>query len=300
MTATSWVLFALLSPLLWSFVYVLDAYCVETLFTRPWIGVVTSSFLMLALFPLLILGLLFTDGKGLTLEQTGLALLAGAIFVVGQSLYFQALAFSESGIVAAYFNLLPVFLLIAGFLWLGERFAGSAYLGAGLLIAGSCAFCLLEKNRRLGGLALLLMTFSAASQAAYFLILSTLLEGVPGYPVFVTITFSMILSGLIPLGFTECRSVMFKNFSSLLRTFPLLIAIEAINLLAVAANQRALELGPASLVATVEATAPAFSFVLSAFLYGMTRKYGEPQAIQRLIPKLGLILMMAFGVWMVS
>jgi len=48
-------------------------------------------------------------------------LLAGFAFMASQALYFRALAISESGTVAAYWNLLPVLLLLASYLFLGEQ-----------------------------------------------------------------------------------------------------------------------------------------------------------------------------------
>ena len=38
-----WLVFALLSPLFWAIVTVLDRHCVERIFDRPWMGVITSA-----------------------------------------------------------------------------------------------------------------------------------------------------------------------------------------------------------------------------------------------------------------
>jgi hypothetical protein len=38
-----WLTFALLSPFFWALVHVLDAHCVERVFARPWMGMITSG-----------------------------------------------------------------------------------------------------------------------------------------------------------------------------------------------------------------------------------------------------------------
>ena len=55
-----------------------------------------------------------------------------------------------------------------------------------------------------------------------------------------------------------------------------------------------------SLVSAVEASIPAYTFLLSLMLFAATRKYGEEEARHRLPAKLLLVAAMVFGVWLVS
>jgi len=52
-----WLAFALVSPAFWAIVHVLDSYCVDKVFDRPWIGVITSGATILFALPLLSIGL---------------------------------------------------------------------------------------------------------------------------------------------------------------------------------------------------------------------------------------------------
>ena len=50
----------------------------------------------------------------------------------------------------------------------------------------------------------------------------------------------------------------------------------------------------------MEASIPAYTFLLSLVLYAVTRRYGEEEARRRLPAKLLLVAVMVFGVWLVS
>lgn len=295
-----WLLFALLSPVCWSLVYVLDSYCVEELFERPWIGSVTSALMMLALLPILLGGLLVTGITPVTVTEVALCGLAGGLFMAGQAAYLRALSLSESGIVAAHFNLLPLLLLLAGHWFLGERLSLSNYTGSLLLVVASVIFGLVDANAASRWESFCLMFLATGTQVAYFLILDQLLAGSPTYQTFVLVSVAMIAFGFAPLINAKNRSLVRGNWPRIRKALALLAGIEAANLLALAANQQAIALGTASLVAAVEATAPVFVFALSSTLYALFQKYGEPGAARRFPCKVTLAGIMAVGVWMVA
>ena len=105
----TWLAFALISPFFWAIVHVLDSYCVEVVFDRPWVGIITSAFAMLIALPFLAIGLIFTGVSPMSAEPIGLCVLSGFVFMASQFLYFKVLSVTESGIVAAYWNMLPLF-----------------------------------------------------------------------------------------------------------------------------------------------------------------------------------------------
>lgn len=295
-----WLILALVSPVFWAVVHVLDSYCVDELFDRPWVGTVTSSLTMLVAFPFLACGLLVTGATPLPIDAVALCILAGFLFMGGQVLYFQALSYSESGIVAAYWNLLPLFLLVVSYLVLGERLTPAKYLGCGLLVVASVSFAVVDGNIEHRWRSFGLMAAGAWLQVGYFLILKHLFATCPVYPVFLVVTLAMIAAGLCPLAAPRCRQVFRGNWPRIRRAAWLLIGIEVANLIAVATSQYAISFGSPSLVASVEASIPAYTFLLSLVLYAVTRRYGEEEARHRLPAKLLLVAAMVFGVWLVS
>lgn len=300
MELPTWLILALISPAFWAIVHVLDSYCVEEVFDRSWVGTVTSALTMLLVLPLLCCGLLVTEVAPLPVSAIGICGLCGVAFMAGQLLYFRALSYTESGIVAAYWNMLPLLLLGASYLWLGERLTPAKYAGSGVLVAASTAFCFVDGNLEHRWQSFGLMCLGACCQVVYFLGLKHLFATCPVYPSFLVVTVAMILSGLAPLALPDCRRVFRGNWPQIQPALKFLVLIELANLIAIATSQYAISFGEASLVAAVEAAIPGYTFLVSLGLYAAFRKYGEPDARHRLGTKLLLVGVMMLGVWMVS
>jgi uncharacterized membrane protein len=295
-----WVILALTSSAFWAIVQVCDHYSVNDVLSDPWLGVVSSSFAMLAHFPILACGLFVTGMQPVSLGAGLLCVVAGAGFMAGQSFYFRAMAISESGIVSAYWNMLPVMLLVINFTFLGERLTFWQYLGSAVLIASSCAFCVVADSGPRRWQALGMMTVATAFVVLYFLILEIILQDNGTYSCFLIIIVSMTAFGLSPLLLRKRRTVFYANWSQLRSIGLMLFLAESANLLALAASQYAIDLGPASLVAAVEAAIPGFTFLLSLLLYAIFKKYGEENAHHRLAIKMVLVATMIWGVYLVS
>lgn len=295
-----WLLFALISPAFWAIVHVLDSYCVEEMFDRPWMGVVCSGISMLVVLPFLLLGLILTPSGHLAAIDAALCLVCGVVFMASQAFYFKALSLSESGIVAAYWNLIPISLLLAGYFFLDEKLTFAQYGGAALIVMASIAFCLLDSNWKSRWASLGLMMLGAWLQVIYFLVQKAVFNRCPVYVAFLMITFFMAISGVAPLLLPRQRLEFQRNWPRIRGAFGFLVVIEALNLIAVGTSLYAVSYGLPSLVSAVEASIPAYVFSLSLGLYALTGKYGEEEASQRMPAKLGLVAMMGVGGWLVA
>lgn len=296
----AWLAFALISPLFWAIVHVLDSYCVDEVFARPWVGIVTGGLTMLVALPFLSIGLAFTPVAPMSASTIALCVFCGVVFMVSNLLYFQALAITESGIVAAYWNFIPLFLPVVSFLLLGEVLSGAQYAGAAILVASSVAFCLLDGNLESRWSSFWMMFAGALLQVIYFLVQKQVFAQNPVYQSFLVITLSMAISGMTPLMARRFRKVLRGNWPRIRPALKFLLVIEIANLVAIGTSQYAVSYGTPSLVSAVEASIPAYTFVLSLVLYAATRKYGEEEARQGLPAKLLLVAAMVFGVWLVS
>jgi hypothetical protein len=114
------------------------------------------------------------------------------------------------------------------------------------------------------------------------------------------VTFGIIISGSIPLLFPPIRKAFAGNMAVLKPAIPVIIGIEVINLAAYFFSQRAISLGEPSLVAAVESSIPAYTFVISAALFALVPRLGDPRAKERIWLKLLLVGAMAIGVGLVS
>ena len=294
-----WLILALISPAFWAIVHVLDSYCVDEVFDMPWVGLITSSLSMLTALPFLSGVLPFTTVAPMSGDAVGFCILSGVLYMASQLLYFHALATTESGIVAAYWNFIPLFLILASNALLGEVLSGAQYAGSAVLIASSVAFCLLD-GLESRWLSFWMMLAGALLQVAYFLIQKRLFASCPVYQAFLVTTLSMAITGLSPMLLPRFRCLFLDNLPRIRSSIRLLLGIEMANLAAVGTSQYAVSFGAPSLVSAVEASIPGYTLLISLILYATTRKYGEEDAKSWLSVKLLLVGAMVVGVWLVS
>ena len=295
-----WLFFALLTPLFFAIVHVVDSYCVEDIFEEPWIGVITSALASFIIFiPLpYIAPLLHWEMP--TLSILLMALAAGALIQFSQFFYFKALSYSEAGIVAAYWNMVPALVPFASFLVFSRILKLEEYIGILLLILASVCFCLLDENKKMRWNSFFIMSIAACMQVIMFLLQDVVFEHIPYSEGFYIITAGLILAGLTPLLFRRKRIMIARNSGTLYRFARLFVYIEVINLAALASSQKAVSLGIPSLVAAVESTIPAYTFAISLLLFILLPMFGDPKSKQKLLQKFSLVGLMTVGVFLIS
>src|SRR3989338_5945652 len=256
-----WLFFALLSPLFWASTCVMDSVCVKEVFRKPWIGIVTSALASLVVFLAVPFIAPFVEWSVPSWQIVGLALLAGALIQISQVFYFQALSYSEAGIVAAYWNLTPALLPITSFFILDQVLEVPQYIGIGVLIFASVCFCFLDANFAFRWRSFFLMLGASILQVAALLFEDRVYEQAPYFLGFLLITTGLILMGISPLLLPSALKVFRSNLPALRPIASIIVGIEVMNLLALASSQRAIDLGVPSLVAAVETMIPAYTFL---------------------------------------
>jgi len=291
-----WLVFALLAPLFFAIVHILDAYCVEDVFEKPWFGMITSALASLVIFAPLpfILPLITWDWPSVNIIF--LALLAGALIQYSQGFYFQSLAYSEAGIVAAYWNMVPALVPILSFFVLRQRLSFYEYTGIAILILVSTAFCLIDSNLESRWKSLFLMLIAGLMQAVMFLIQDIVYANAGYIEAFLIITSGLIFAGCSPLIIKNVRREFCASKNILIPATKFFVIVEVANLIALALSQRAVDLGIPSFVAAVESTIPAYTFVLLIVLTNVLPKFGDPEAKKRIGLKFFLIATMVFGI----
>lgn len=296
-----WLAFALSAPLFFAAVHILDSFCVEDIFDKPWLGMITSSMASVIIFAPLPYFLPFITWEWPSLNVVLLALLAGALIQISQGLYFQALAYSEAGIVAAYWNMIPAFIPILSFIFFKEVLRPSAYIGISILIFTSSYILIIDSNRDFRFKSLYLMIVACFMQAISYLLLDYTYIESTFLVVFYLMTIGLIISGIAPLIYKPVRLVFCKNLNELIPATKFFIAIELANLIALACAQKAVDLGNPSLVAAIETTIPAFIIVISIFMLGLTNgKFGDTRTRKKILHKFAAITAMVIGVMLIS
>jgi uncharacterized membrane protein len=291
-----WIQYSLLSSFLWAIVHILDEHCVDNIFSKPWLGVITSSGISVGiflLFPILNATLVIPH-----LNILLICLMTGAIIQLSQLFYFRALDCSDSGTVAAYWNLTPIFLPIISYWLFGYLITWNSYIGIFLLVITSVGLCSIDKfNSRWD--TLYLMSIAAGLQTVVVLFEKYIFEHTDFSGAFLAINAGVIISGLSALMFKEVRTTLIKDLPKIKTSLPIFIVIELINWAALYTGQIAVKVGVPVLVSAIQASTPAFAFGIS-LLIAILRRRLDIETSQNLTTKWSLVGLMIIGVWLIG
>jgi drug/metabolite transporter (DMT)-like permease len=290
-----WLLLALSSSLVWAIVHILDEHCVDRIFSKPWLGVITSSMISAGIFLLVP----FLGQKIIipSWDLLAVCLLTGAIIQGSQYYYFLALENSDCGTVSAYWNLTPTFLPVISYWLFGYVITGNNYVGIGMLVLGSVGLCLVDKVPDKWN-TLYLMTIAASLQTVVVLLEKYIFDRTDFFGAFLSITAGTVGVGLFSLKSQEVRTTFRDNLSSIRQAWRVLVAIELLNWIALYLGQSAVKDGIPSLVSAIEASIPAFAFGLSMGMAFLNRQFEVYQ--KGLGLKLSMIGLMMVGVWLIG
>ncbi len=295
-----WVVFSLSAAFFFALVHVLDEYCVDDVFEKPWFGVITSSIASIIVFQLIPFVAPFADMTMPTISIVFMAIFAGVLIQTSQALYFKALSFSEAGIVAAYWNLIPALLPIVSYFALGTIFSGKEILGIIILVSSSVALCLLDVNFETRWKSFFLMAAASSLQVAAYIFEDIIFSKSAFFPAFFLITFGLIITGMVPLFFKKIRYSIHKNAKKLTPLIKFFVVIEICNLIALFFAQKGIANGDAALVAAIETTMPAHAFLLSVLLIFAFPLISNKDVLHKLPQKLIIVGVMILGVYFVS
>ncbi|OGJ63705.1 hypothetical protein A3C37_02910 [Candidatus Peribacteria bacterium RIFCSPHIGHO2_02_FULL_53_20] len=295
-----WVFLALAAAVCFAVVHLLDEYCIDEIFERPWIGVITSAVASLVVIAPLPFVLPIIGWEWPSNSIMLLAIGAGILIQISQLLYFNALANTNAGIVAAYWNIIPAILPILSFSIFGNILTPYQYIGIVILIFASNMMLLSDHNLETRTSAFIFMVGASLLQAISYLIQDFVYENTQYVTGFTLLTCGIILVGVIPLIFTKVRSVLAIRSGLLNSSFKLFICIEIINLAALAFAQKSIQEGIPSLVAAVETTMPGFTFIIGLLIVSFFKVKYDTQVFLNLWKKYLALSMMILGVYLVS
>jgi uncharacterized membrane protein len=291
-----WIQYALFSSFLWAIVTVLDEHCVDNIFSKPWLGVITSSSISVGIFmlvPFLNMPIVIPQWDILLI-----CIFTGIVAQISQVYYFRALDSSDAGTVSAYWNLTPTFLPVISYWLFGYLITGNNYIGIGLLLVASIGLCVIDKFESKWD-TLYLMSIAASIQTGTVLLEKYIFDRTQFFGAFLTISASICLSGLFSLGMREVRVSLVKDLPKIKKALPVFIIIELINWAAIYTGQSAVKMGVPSLVSAIEASIPAFAFAISLTVMGVSHKI-DAETRRKLPIKWTMVALMMTGVWLIG
>jgi uncharacterized membrane protein len=291
-----WIQYALFSSFLWAILHILDEHCVNSIFSKPWLGVITSSGISAGIFlivPFLNLQIVIPQWDVLLI-----CLFTGAIIQLSQVYYFRALDCSDCGTVSAYWNLTPTFLPVISYWLFGYIITGNNYIGIGLLLVASVGLCIIDKFESKWD-TLYLMTIAASLQTTVVLLQKYIFDRSQFLGAFLSISMAMFVTGLSSLWMRDVRVSLVRDLPKIKKALPIFIIIELVNWLALYTGQSAVKDGIPSLVSAIEASIPAFAFTISLAI-AVIRRQVDVEMRKKLPIKWVMVGLMMIGVWLIG
>lgn len=267
----NWFTLALTATTLWSIVVYLDKFLLDKYLKGRGVGSLILFSSLFAGFVIPILAFINPDVLSIGIKDILLLEITGVLSSIAIICYLYALEHEDTSLVVPFFQLIPVFALILGYIFLGEVVSRKEILGGIVIVLGTIILSLEieeEKSLRLKIKPLLLMCLASillASTDVLYKFISV------GENFFVTqfwhyvglFIFGIALYVAIKEYRKEFQRILFKSPAPIVGAN---ISGEILQVLANILNNKAVLLAPVFLVTLVNANQPMLVFIMGMLL----------------------------------
>ena len=301
----SWILLALLAPLLWACVNHIDKYLLSTHFKGNNVGALMLFSTLIAVPLLPVMFALNPSALGMKWEHIALLLGVGILGGLAVWLYLHALDEEEASIIVPLFQTTPIFGFIFAFFLLGETITPVQFVGCLLIITGSVIITLEfdeERHVRLKKKVAFLMLGSAAIFGLYETIFKVVAIEEPFWSSIFWQHVGLLIVGLCLLFVTRFR----KRFFSLIKEYgvritALNVGSELLTILGNVITSYVLLLAPVVLVLVITGIQPMLVFLVGIILtFLFPHIIRERTSTWHLVHKASAILIMFIGMTMIQ
>ncbi len=292
----SWLVFALLAPLVFSFVNFGDKFIIEKHIKDTRAMPIYSG--LVAFFTGCVLFVL-TGFPSLPLKDMVLVMITGIMTAAGAALYFTAVARDEASKIIVLIQMQPVIVLLLSVVFLSDSISVQQLIGFVLILGAAVAISL---NREVGG--------GFKLSAAFYLILLcdfiwagslVLFKFVADENQFVALlpyeSWGLALGDLILYLFVpSIRNAFHQNIKTVSRTALGYLAVnETIFVAAKLLGLTAVALGPVALVSVLGSTQIFFGVVLGVILTTLAPTIFKEDISRRNLARKGILALVMFG-----
>lgn len=295
----TWFYLALLAPLLYAIVNLVDDNLLRNVYRSPHIGAIISG--LFGGLPLL--SLLVRNSGVISEANIFLAATAGFLTVGFLYSYFISLDRESPSVVAAVTGSSPVVLGVLAYIFLDEPFTVSKIIGLTLVILASLVLVTSFKEKTHFSKSLAPMLSGAALICVISLLLKQVYDSVAFYPAYMCFSAGMLIGGfyfMLVLYHSERREMLRDLRLSLRRYFWLFLAVEALGLAADFTMNLAISKGPVTTIRTMESIQPAYVLLIALIMYPFKPHLFREAAEGGLLKKFVCIALIALGLYLVQ
>lgn len=295
----SWFYLALLAPLLYAIVNLLDDNLLRFVYKGPYLAAAASG--IFGALPLL--SLFFVDPTPIPISLASIMVAAGFMTSLYYFLYFKSLAIESPSVVVAILGLVPAIVPILAYYFLGEKLVGAQLAGFVIVLLASMVLALTDVKKLklsaaffpLMGVVLLLSAISIMTKYVY--------DRTEFYSAFMYMSFGVGLGGiyLAFIMYFDDRAHDLSVFKrGLHKLFLIFIVVELLAVAAEFTSNLAISKGSVSLVRVIESIQPIFVLLIAMAFYPLAPKYFREAAMGHRSRKIVLMCLVIIGLTLIN
>ena len=295
----TWFALALIAAFLFTLTYIIDDNLVTHIYPGATFATIVSG--LFNLLPIAACALYPVQLENLSPAYIALAISAGIMTELAIWLYFRALAYDAPSVVAIVDIITPGFMLFLAYWIIGETLSYPQYAGFAIILISS--FCVTAPSlRRIGrSPALGFIMLSAALAAPGIMLQKLVYRQVDVWTGFVLFCVGILATSIGFMLFTQRGRAFCGEFRARLhwRWIAAVLVSETFALTAFFVVHIAFSDGPVSLVTVIMGTTPIFVLLISIMLFPFWPRLFRDQFGRHTFRKLGLMLIMLGGIYLV-
>ncbi|HSW37436.1 MAG TPA: EamA family transporter [Candidatus Saccharimonadales bacterium] len=267
----SWFYLALLAPLLYAIVNLLDDNLLRYVYKSPYFATVSAG--LYGSLPLL--SRLFIHAPNISPGLATLSVSAGFLTLAYYFFYFKGLESDTPSIVVALFGLAPATIPFFAHFVVHERLPALAVAGFLVVLVASLGLAVADLKQLKFSKALLPVVVAVVFMDVVAIMTKYVYQQADFYPAYLYFSAGMGLSGVFFFfaKFTQNKQTFIEVKKVLKRLLPVFIAAELTGLAAEFTLNLAISRGPVSLVKVIEGIQPMFVLLIALALYPFSPKY---------------------------
>ncbi len=294
-----WFLLALLAPLFFAVVNLIDDNLIHHVYRGPYFAVIISG--LFGAIPLI--SLLFKELEPLSASLAVAGMTAGFLTAVYYYFYFKALEVEYPSVVIAMFSLTPATVPILAYFFLDERLSYMQLLGFMIVLLASLGLALTEVKKMKFTKALVPVLIAASIFDVVAILSKYTYDHTTFYNGYMLFSLGMGLGALFfmfILRYLKTENVLKDLKRNSFKIITLMVIAEAIAIAAEFTQNLAISRGPVSLVKVIEGIQPIYVLLIALIFYPVVPKYFREAKEGNLVKKFSLMAMIVFGLYLIS
>jgi drug/metabolite transporter (DMT)-like permease len=294
----SWFYLALLAPLLYAIVTLLDDNLLRSVYKSPYLATTFTGFF--GILP--ILSRLFIQAPAIPHTLVELSLVAGFLTVTYYFFYFRGLASDSPSIVIALFGLAPATIPFFAHFIVHEQLLAAEIIGFVIVLLASLGLAVTDIKQLKLSKALVPVLIAVVLVDVIAIMTKYVYQRVDFYPAYMYFSVGMGLGGLffLCLRLGDNLQGLRQIKINLKKLLPVFVAAELLNLAAEFTLNLAISRGPVSLVKVLEGIQPMFVLLIAFGLYPFWPKYFREAGEGKLARKFLLMAVIISGLLVIS